>query len=155
MTLADLIDRDAIRDLFHRYALAIDSRDWPAYRACFADHIALDFSAANGAAPGYQQQSADSWVATCQAFFEKLDATQHIPAVLKIDLAGDTASVVTQLHAQHHSAGTPGGDVQTMVGRYTGTVVRTAQGWRIAQLHLTVSWQEGNPTVVLRAFGLA
>lgn len=33
----DLVEIEAIRQLKVRYCLALDSKDWPLYRSCFAD----------------------------------------------------------------------------------------------------------------------
>jgi hypothetical protein len=154
-----LLDRELIRDLIHRYALAIDSRDWPGYRACFTDQLELDFSAASGAPAGtIEHLSADEWVARCQSFFERLTATQHIPALLRADISGATSEAVMQLHAQHHHPGLGGGDVQTMIGRYALKLLRDGNGhtaqWRIARAVLTVSWMEGNPKIPAYGFGM-
>ena len=59
---------EEIRDLVHRYALAIDSRDWEGYRACFTDAIELDFSAAAHTPPAWEpmmragKSSSEGWM---------------------------------------------------------------------------------------------
>ena len=40
--LAYLADREAIRDLVHRYAVGVDRRDWATVRACFTADAAID-----------------------------------------------------------------------------------------------------------------
>jgi thioredoxin-like negative regulator of GroEL len=149
-----LADRAAIQALVQAYAYAVDTRDWHRYRDCFAGTLQMDFSAASGAPSGYETLSGDEWVARCAAFFSRLDATQHIPALLKLDLDGDRAEAAMQLHAQHFKAGQDGGAVQTMIGRYEMSLARLDGQWRITRMELHVSWQEGNPRVVLQAFGL-
>ncbi|MEX6724119.1 nuclear transport factor 2 family protein [Parapedomonas caeni] len=150
--LQTLLDRERIRDLVHRYALAIDSRDWQAYRACFTDEVALDFAAASGAPPTWRTRSADDWVAECQAFFSRLTATQHIPALLAVDIAGDRATGFKQLHAQHYCNRFPA-PVQTMTGRYAFEAVRDGDRWRFARLRLHVGWMEGDPAIIAYAYG--
>ena len=95
-----LIAREEIRELVHRYALAIDSRDWPGYRACFADRIELDFSAATRTPPAREPMSADAWTERCRQFFTRLTATQHIPALLRVEVDGPRATGSKQVHSQ-------------------------------------------------------
>jgi hypothetical protein len=149
-----LIAREQIRDLVHRYALAIDSRDWPAYRACFTDRIELDFSAATRTPPAWEPMPADAWVERCRVFFTRLTATQHIPALLRVDIDGAHATGCKQLHAQHyHEAFSP--SVQLMTGRYDFEAHCSGEAWRFTRLKLHIGWEEGNRAVVDHAYGLA
>jgi hypothetical protein len=149
-----LIAREEIRDLVHRYALAIDSRDWPGYRACFTDAIELDFSAATRTSPAWEPMRADAWVDRCRAFFTRLTATQHIPALLCVEIDGVHATGTKQLHAQHfHMDFSPA--VQLMTGRYDFEAARTGERWRFARLKLHIGWEEGNRAVVDHAYGIA
>ncbi len=147
-----LIAREELRDLVHRYALAIDGRDWPAYRACFVDLIELDFSAAMRTPSAWEPMPADAWVERCRVFFERLTATQHIPALLAVDIDGAQAKGCKQLHAQHyHKAFSP--PVQLMTGRYDFEATRAGDQWRFTRLKLHVGWEEGNRAVVDHAYG--
>lgn len=149
-----LIAREEIRDLVHRYALAIDSRDWAAYRACFAEQIELDFSAATHGPPAWEAMSADAWVERCRGFFTRLTATQHIPALLRVEVDGAHATGSKQLHAQHHHEGFAP-SVQLMTGRYDFEATRTGEAWRFTRLRLHIGWEEGNRAVVDHAFDIA
>ncbi len=38
-----MTERDSIIDVVFRFALAIDTRDWHAYRSLFSDEITIDY----------------------------------------------------------------------------------------------------------------
>ena len=63
---------------------------------------------------------------------------------------GDTATSTCYLHAQHVLPGTAGGDQFVFAGRYLDNLVRTADGWRIAERTLEAMWTSGNPAVIAR-----
>ena len=63
---------------------------------------------------------------------------------------GDTARSSCYFHAQHVRAGTPGGDLYVIAGRYQDTLTRTDAGWRISERVQTYQWRNGNRAVVAR-----
>lgn len=146
-----LVAREEIRDLVHRYALGIDSRDWAMYRSCFADLLELDFSAASHTKPAWEPISGDAWVSRCSQFFARLTATQHIPCLLAVDIDGLHAHGTKQLHAQHYHADFAPG-VQLMTGRYDFEARHQQGAWRFTRLKLHIGWEEGNRAVVEHAY---
>ena len=142
-TLESLLDRMEIIELLHRYATAIDDRDWARLATCFtADAVAL-----YGPVLGRQEGIA-AIEKTCRAALEPLDASQHIVGTHEIELDGDRARARCYVHAQHTRAGTPGGDNFVIGATYLDAVVRTPDGWRIRERELRILWQEGNPRVL-------
>ena len=142
-TLESLLDRTEIVELLHRYATAIDDRDWARLATCFtADAVAL-----YGPVLGRQEGIA-AIEKTCRTAIEPLDASQHLVGTHEIELDGDRARARCYVHAQHTRAGMPGGDNFVIGATYFDQLVRTPDGWRIRERELRILWQEGNPRVL-------
>src|SRR5216684_9167657 len=41
-------DRAAVVDLLHRYSIALDTRNWAAFRRLFTDDVVVEFMGSNG-----------------------------------------------------------------------------------------------------------
>ncbi len=141
MTAQTLLDRAAISDVFHRYALGADTRDWELFRRCFTDDVEVDFTSLW---PGAVFHGADVWVAKARDVVNALDATQHIITNHTHDIQGDTATCTAYLHAQHVFKNDVGGDQLILGGYYRYEMVRSSDGWKIRKYSLTVTWTNGN-----------
>jgi hypothetical protein len=141
LTTQTLLDRAEISDVFHRYALGVDTRDWGMFRSCFTDDVVADFTSLW---PGVVIRGADEWVAVAQSAVNGLDATQHIITNHSHDIQGDTAKCTSYLQAQHVFKNDLGGDQNVIAGYYTYDMLRTTDGWRIKNYSLTVTWTTGN-----------
>ena len=62
----------------------------------------------------------------------------------------DTARSVCYFQAQHVPAGTAGGELDIVAGRYADTLARTADGWKITERIQAYLWRDGNRAVVAR-----
>ena len=78
------------------------------------------------------------------------DTTQHLLGNITVEVAGATARSICYFQAQHVRAGTPGGELYIIAGRYADSLERTPQGWRIAERVQTYMWRDGNRAVVAR-----
>lgn len=139
-------DRADLIDLLHRFAMAIDTRDWVAYRAVFTDEIDLDYSSWNPDSLG--RWTADDWVAKAQRLFPGLTWSRHALTNPIVAIEGDQALVRVNVSADHVIVddGTPA--VFTLHGRYEDTCVRTDNGWRITGKRLIVQWCIGDDSVM-------
>jgi hypothetical protein len=144
MTLQTLLDRAAISDVFNRYAMSVDMRDWALFRTCFTDDVEADFSSIW---PGAIYRGGDIWVAKARELVDGLDVTQHIITNHTHDINGDTARSTSYLHAQHVFKNEFGGDQFILAGYYSYDMVRTAAGWKIKKYSLTATWGNGNSAV--------
>lgn len=144
--LAWLVDRTRIVETVYRYATGIDRRDWDLYRSVFADEVTMDFSSWNGR-PAVTMP-ADEWVAGVVPLFEGLDATQHVLTQPTVEIDGDRATCTVYMSAEHFLWNDRGDDWHSLGGWYTDTLVRTADGWRIDGVTLTVLWNKGNRGVL-------
>jgi hypothetical protein len=131
--LQSLIDRNEIIDTFSRYAIGIDQKDPVVYRACFTDELHTDMWGT-----GFEQTTADEWVAKAIGIVGAYQTTQHIITNHTVTIDGDQATAVAYLQAQHWNP-----DAFLLVGgHYTNEFVRTSEGWRINRLQLTITWNQ-------------
>lgn len=140
--IAGLLDREAVVDVCVRYATALDRRDWTLLRACFVPDVVGDY-AGFGTLRGYEEIER-----VCRGALEPLDASQHLLGNFVVVVHDDEAEATCYLQAQHVRLATPGGDNYLVGGRYTDRHVRAADGWRITNRRLDVTWTDGNPAVV-------
>lgn len=141
--VAELLDKSQIADLCARYTFALDQKDWPALRTCFTDAPVFVH-------PGGRIEGVDGIVERARGALEPLDASQHLLGNIVVDIDGDDATCICYFQAQHVRAGTPGGDTYFIAGSYADRLVRTSQGWRIAERVQTYLWRDGNRAVVVR-----
>ncbi len=137
--LRSLLDRLELEDVMNRYAASIDLRDWARLRSVFADgEIEADFTSmgVNEVFRG----PADRWVDTVRQSISGFDATQHFFANHSVEVDGDRAVDTRYMQARHQVEGAH----YTIGGYYTGHMVRTPGGWRIARYALTVTFADGD-----------
>jgi 3-phenylpropionate/cinnamic acid dioxygenase small subunit len=139
-----LRDKQAIAEVCHRYALALDARDWAALRTCFTADATGYYRDQN---PSQGYEAIETRIRNALA---PLSSTQHLIGNVLVTLAGDEADSVCYLQAQHVRPGTDGGDTFIIAGRYLDRFARTPDGWRIAQRRLETIWTDGNPAVTAR-----
>jgi 3-phenylpropionate/cinnamic acid dioxygenase small subunit len=122
-------DRTDIADVLVRYATGIDRRDWPLFRTVFTDDCVLD----------YGEIGKWNGVDAVTEFMDQVHAmaghTMHRLSNHAITVDGDTATARTYVDslimAQDNSSGVSG------IGFYDDELVRTADGWQIAQRRFT------------------
>src|SRR5262245_61956972 len=134
-----LLDRVELEDLMNRYATAIDLRDWACLNTVFAEgEIEADFTSM-----GVKQVfrgPAERWIGTVRQTITGFDGTQHFFANHLARVDGDSAVDTRYMQARHQL----GPEHYTVGGYYTGHMIRTSDGWRIARYKLTVTWSDGN-----------
>ena len=128
LDLQEISDRLEIQDLLARYTDAIDRRDWDALDQIFTEDAWIDYSAVGGAAGRLTEIKKfldDS--------FKLFASTQHLVGSSVVDIAGDEATARTICHNPMVFKG--GKDPQLLVCGvwYRDRLVRTADGWRIAE----------------------
>lgn len=145
MTLQDIADRIEIDDLLTRYATALDAKDWDAWAGCFTPDAWIDYTAAGGIKgrlPEVRQ-----WLAEVMSGFPM---TQHLVTNKAVQLAGDTATCRSCLF---NPMGVRDGDGMAVFlegGYYRDALVRTADGWRIAERTEEPTYSTRRNRVVLR-----
>ncbi len=142
-------ERQAIHDVMHRYALAIDSKDWAGLAEVFADRVRADFRSF-GVSQVFEGSGAD-WADQIRSAIAGMDATQHLMANHLYSIAGDAASGTSYIQALHRCRNDWGGDSYTIGGHYDVEMARRADGWRIAAYTLNVTWHQGDRHVLRAA----
>ncbi len=137
----DVHDRLAIVDLTHAYCWALDTHQWDDLRQVFLPD-------AHAVLGGSDLLGIDAIIARVQLALTPLDDSQHMVSTHQISVDGDRATSRCYLHAQHVRHGAVGGSNYIVAGRYEDNLVRTTEGWRIADRSLIVMWTEGNVEVV-------
>jgi 3-phenylpropionate/cinnamic acid dioxygenase small subunit len=122
-------DRAEINELLSRYAWAMADKDWTAWRATLSPDATVDYTTAGGVAG-----TADEAMAWLEQTMGGFDATMSAVGNAVIDPTDnddDTASVRSLYRMVMRIPGEPPTYLEAS-GWYRDTVVRTADGWRIA-----------------------
>lgn len=139
--LQTLLDRAEISDVFHRYAISLDTKNWEQLRTCFTDDLTADFTSLG---PDLLVTGADEWVASIVSALTGMEATQHIITNHTHDIDGDTAQCTAYVHAQHVFKNDLGDSHNLLAGYYNFDMVRTPDGWKIKFYSVTITWGTGN-----------
>lgn len=142
-------DRFAVHDVMHRYALAIDTKDWSLLETVFADRVTADFRSFGG--KQIFEGSASEWVENVRSTIQGMDATQHLMGNHLYEIDGDNARGTTYIRALHVCKNDWGGDTYTIGGHYSVEMGRDPEGWRIDKYTLHIAWHEGDRHVLRAA----
>lgn len=140
MTLEEISDRIEIDDLLIRYTVAIDEKDWKKLDTCFTPDAKVDYTTSGGIKGDYPEVRA--WLEKALAPFTM---TVHALANTTLTIDGDTATARTYVH---NPMGMPKEDgslhIFTVGAYYNDKLVRTAEGWRIAERFEEQVFMEGS-----------
>lgn len=128
--IGELLQKSAIVDLIHRYATAIDTKDWPLLQSCFLDDCELDYGqtgrwSSSKAVTEHMSRSHDDYL-----------YTQHRITNAVVRLRGDAATACSYVHAMFVPAADPDRPVHAY-GYYDDEMVRHGEDWRIAKRTFT------------------
>ena len=144
---SNVADRLAIQDVQVRYATALDSRDWPLLSTCFLADAQVHY-ASSPVLEGFEATRA-----FCDRALSPYRITQHLLGNHVAAIDGDTAMASCTLQAIHVTPGDT--EIFTFFGTYSDTLVRTAEGWRIATRTLTPTMVETRRVAAPSAAGAA
>ena len=143
MTLQEMSDRLEIQDLFARYSFAIDERDWNALDSVFTPDARIDYTESGGAKGSVCEIKA--WLPRA---LERFPAFQHMVATTKLTLQGDSATSRTILLNPMVHRDAEGADHTFFIGLwYRDKLVRTMEGWRIAERYEEIGWTHNVPSM--------
>lgn len=149
MTPAELIDKDAIAQVYVRYCEIVDSKDFDRMDEVFTEDVVGDYTQALG--PGVISPNRASLIASMHANLgpqSNCGATHHNVLNFRIHPAGDTATAKVHYYAVHRGRAAQDGALYSMWGQYADDLVRTDAGWRVARRVYTVALTEGPSAVV-------
>ncbi|MFD9102595.1 nuclear transport factor 2 family protein [Streptomyces virginiae] len=145
--LATVMDRLAIDDVVTGYAVAVDDGDWAAYRALFVAGGRADYSSAGGI-EGPVARVAD-WLAETMRLFP---VRQHliVNRLIRLEDAGGSPGDSAEVRADFlnpmrlegpESDGTVTSPNFIAAGRYTFSLARTRDGWRLTRVTVHEKWR--------------
>lgn len=141
MSLQEMSDRLEIQDLFARYSFAIDEKNWDALDGVFTPDAQIDYSETGGAKGTYPEIKA--WLPKA---LERFPQYQHMVATTKLDLNGDEALSRTILFNPMVHRNDAGEEQVFFIGLwYRDRLVRTPEGWRIAERYEEMSYAHNVP----------
>jgi 3-phenylpropionate/cinnamic acid dioxygenase small subunit len=140
MTLEEISDRIEIQDLLTRYTVAIDEKDWEKLDTCFLSDAKVDYTTSGGIKGVYPDVRA--WLEKALAPFTM---TQHLISNTTVTIEGDRATSRTYVY---NPMGIPKKDgslhIFTVGAYYDDKLVRTSEGWRIAERFEEQAFMEGS-----------
>lgn len=141
LPLQEISDRIEIQDLFARYSFAIDEREWDALDGVFTPDAKIDYTETGGAKGTLAEIK--EWLPTA---LERFPTFQHMVATTKLMLDGNRATSRTILFNPMTFRPEGGPDQVFFIGLwYRDQLVRTADGWRIAERHEEMGWSHNVP----------
>jgi 3-phenylpropionate/cinnamic acid dioxygenase small subunit len=147
LSLQEMSDRLEIQDLLSRYCHAIDFRDWDALDDVFTPDAMIDYTEMGGARGPYADIK--RWLPEALGPFP---AYQHMVATTKLELDGDSARSRTILFNPMTHRAEDGTEQVFFVGLwYRDRLVRTADGWRIADRYEERSYSHNVPPTMRAA----
>lgn len=145
--LQALLDREEIREVRHRFAWALDHRDWELFASLFTDDVDADL----GALGVQGTVSREELTAAFRGPFRRPPSamgTQQLYGNLLVELAGDAATARSYLLGHHHVAGLAAGEDVELRAAYLDQLVRTADGWKISATAIEVFSVTGNAEIL-------
>ena len=128
--------RQAVADVMVRYATGIDRRDWALFRTCFTADVAADYGDLGS------WDSVDAIADYMVATHADMGHTMHQLTNIAVTVDGDAATARAYVDAV--LMGVDGTSGLQARGFYDDSLVRTVDGWQIAQRRFEV------PRVVAR-----
>lgn len=125
-----------------------DTKDWATVGGLFTDDIDVDMSSLGGpSGPSTAAALVDGW----QQGLHQDKQSHHMASNIRVDVAGDTATVTCQGYAYNLLTGAAADDVDDPMwevwGTYTFPATRTVAGWRLAGFAFHARYSRGNAAV--------
>lgn len=135
----------------------IDTLDWDTVRDCLAPELVTDYTSLWGGEP--EKLTPDELLANWEPFATGFDATQHLTGPIVLvdhdddheEHDGDTATGVTTVRGYHHIVPATGDEpagTWMAAGRYEVGFTRTADGWKVNAITLSMAYEDGSRDLV-------
>ena len=136
--LEELVSKQAITELLHRYCRGVDRRDWELLRSCYHPDAHDDHAVYRGKRDGLLEFMREFLTARCSA-------TKHSVSNILITVTGDAATAESYIHAWHRMLPEPGAEdapaTELTVGaRNIDRLERRNGEWRFAKRVLFFDW---------------
>lgn len=132
--VGNMEDVTAVMSVQNAYGVAIDRRDWPALRECFAPLASIAYGRP------IRTGSLDDFMDWAPRFHDPLGPTSHQMSTHLVEVRGDLATASCYLHAVLVNADRK--NAESIFGVYEDELVRTDQGWRISTRAFRAVWHQ-------------
>ncbi|MHC3001255.1 nuclear transport factor 2 family protein [Gordonia sp. GN26] len=139
MNTQEIADRFEIADTLHRYARAVDTKDWDLWRSVFTADATVDYTSA----PAGRAGSRDEIAAWLEENFAFVSVSQHFITNIEYSFDGDRAQVRAMFYNPMQFVGMT--ELSTCGGNYHHSMVRTETGWRSERLYEESLWFVNSP----------
>jgi 3-phenylpropionate/cinnamic acid dioxygenase small subunit len=139
LTPQQISDQIEVTQVLNRYFRAIDTKDWDLLDTVFTRDAKVRYTTPSEIETTYAKMKPILAMFTDTFFF-----TQHSAGQIAVEVDGDVARSSNNLHAIHVQE-TREGEQNTWIvyGDYSDKLVRTPDGWRIAERSFRGSHTEG------------
>jgi 3-phenylpropionate/cinnamic acid dioxygenase small subunit len=136
--LKEVLDREAISDLIHRFCVVLDDQRFDDLQSVFAEDATIT-------TPGGRAQGLDAIVAQATRNHTPELRTQHLVTDLVVDLDGERARArANYLAVFATGSGDPAPSPRFQIGSvYRFELVRTTGGWRLHTMEMLPTWAVG------------
>jgi 3-phenylpropionate/cinnamic acid dioxygenase small subunit len=136
--LKEVLDREAISDLIHRFGVVLDDQRFDDLQSVFAEDATIT-------TPGGRAQGLDAIVAQATRNHTPELRTQHLVTDLVVDLDGERARArANYLAVFATGSGDPAPSPRFQIGSvYRFELVRTTGGWRLHTMEMLPTWAVG------------
>jgi hypothetical protein len=139
--VTDADDRFAVIATLDRYATALDRRSWPLLDDVFTPDVAAEWA-------GARWSGRDELVAMIRSHLDGCGPTQHLLGNYDVAVEGDRADATCRVRAFHVGRGDRSHLTYEMLGFYRAVLVRTGDGWRVAEWHGETTHELGTRDVL-------
>jgi hypothetical protein len=140
--LQALWDRAQIIELMHRYATAVDSKEWTTLRSLFTNEIGCEMIGLKADLGLPVATTADRWIDVISRGLAQYSVTQHSISNHRVEIGGEKAVCTAYVIARHFIPDGKGANaIFDVGGYYANDVVRTADGWKIRKWKLVGTWE--------------
>lgn len=94
----ELIDKELIKSVIHRYAQACDKRDWNLFKSVFSSQVEVQYG------DEFTLSGMDNVVSMIKSMLGGCGPTQHLVGNIEVAIDGDSAIATSYLRASHSSA---------------------------------------------------
>lgn len=130
--LAELVDREAIRECLYRYSRGVDRLDAAMIRSAYWPDAVDEHLEFTG--------NAEEFIAWSFPIMGTMDQTMHLIGNVLMQIEGDRADVESYFYG-YHRVTTPEGKADVIgAGRYIDTFEQRQGEWRIARRLVQTDW---------------
>jgi 3-phenylpropionate/cinnamic acid dioxygenase small subunit len=140
--LEELIDKESIKSLIHRYATACDKRLWDLCKSVFDSQVEVNYG------DEFALSGRDNVVSMIKSMLGPCGASQHLIGNIEISIDGDSATASSYVRAIHASASNPAAQPYEVWAEYVDMLQRKHDSWVITHRRMIISKETGSRDIL-------